>query len=497
MTALLLVACELPSIELDTIARIAATPNAAVNQPTPTAAPATISTAFLVKERSKLRVGVRFDAPRLSSVTSDGQLEGLDIDLAREFARRWLGSTDNVEFVQVTSTSAPKRIEQREVDMAMGGLIHSRQAETHADFTLSYAFDGEALLARTGSYADFGALAQRSVTYIDIPSISALSNAQIAANITVSLQTAQSYALAIQQLRDGQTDAVAGRWRRLRLEVAEDPALTILTVFQREPVAIMLPQNDSDWADLVNITLSALVSDGTYAIMYQKWFKQPPEPVTPLAGTIDLQLATLPDAITLHNSLDQIRTTTSVRIGFIAQADPLATLDTNGQPTGFEIDLCRELAQRWFQNQAAAQFTIVAPGDIANLLNNGTIDLAVGGIVRTQANERLMDFSSTYYNDVGIALPVNNSALRDFVNLTLQEIIADGTYARIYEGWFGSVAPELERWPGETTQNMSVIAPTATSLPSPTPVFEEMPTATPQPPTPTAPPSAETPTPGP
>jgi polar amino acid transport system substrate-binding protein len=497
LSALLMSACTLPQIQLDSIARIAATSNPADNGPSPTVAPPTTSTAALVKERSKLRVGIRFDAPPLASVTDDGQLEGLDVDIARELARRWLGSPDNVEFIQVTSTSAPQRLERREVDLALGGLIHTRQAEAHADFGLTYMFDGEAVLVRTGTYADFGALAQHMVTYIDSPSLSALHDAQVGASITVSLQTAPSYGAALQQLRDGQTDAVAGRWRRFRRLAARDPALTVAAVLQRQPVAAMLPQNDSDWADLVNFTLSAMIADGTFTEMYQKWFDAPPETVTPLANPVDIHLATLPNAVELHNHLDQIRATNTVRVGFIATADPLATIGENGQPRGFEIDLCRELARRWFQNPGAAEFTIVAPEEIASRLQSGSIDMAVGGIARMQPNERVMDFSLTYHTGIGIALPTNESALRDFVNLTLQDMIADGTYARIYNDWFGAAPGEMEQWPGEVGQNTSIIAPTATSLPTPTAVFEDLPTATPAPPTEPPPPPAETPAPAP
>jgi aspartate/glutamate/glutamine transport system substrate-binding protein len=593
ITLLTLSACTLPPIQLENIARIAATGNPADSAPSATVAPPDVSTAALVKERRKLRVGIRFDAPPLASVTDDGKLEGLDVDIAREFARRWLGSEQNVEFIQVTSSSAPRKIERREVDLALGGLVHSKAAETHADFSLPYMQDGEALLARTGTYADFGALALRSVTYVDGSSTPALGAAQIAANITVSLQTARSYAAAIQQLRDGQTDAVAGRWRRLRAVAGRDPALTVITVFNREPVAVMLPQNDSDWADLVNDTLSALIADGSYATMYQQWFTAPPDSLYALPNAIDIQLAALPDTTSARNGVNRLRSTNTVRIGFVAQADPLATLDETGQPIGFEIDVCRELARRWFQNAGAAEFTALPASDIPGLLRNDTIDMAVGAIVQTQANERIMDFSvPTFQSGVGvavlqtseaidlsglngrvvglvqsrsdqaildqvkatrnlnlgslnfpdfatalgalrsgqvdavledevtllalarsssdirilgemltrvpiaIALPTGDSSLRDFVNLTMQEMMADGTYARIYQAWFGNVPMDLELWPGEASQGTALIAPTATALPTITPVFEDLPTATPAP-QPTAPPAppAETPTP--
>ncbi len=586
-----LAACSaLPALDLqDTIARIAATPASLGEEPDPTAAPPAVSTAALVKARSVLRVGIRFDAPPLASVDAQGDLTGLDVDIAREFARRWLGSGRNVEFVQVTSNSAPRRIANREIDLALGGLVHTQPAETLADFSLTYFEDGEALLARADLYADFASLAGRDIAYVDFPSAEALGEAQIASNITVTVRPAASYARAVEGLREGEFDAVAGRWRRLRLEALRDPALRVVAILRREPIAVMLPHNDSDWADLVNLTLSAMAADGWYAAAYQNWMGVPPPPFAALPGPVDLQLAALPDDIAPSaapgaapgGALDRVRNSNTLRVGFNAQAGPLATLGENSEPAGFEIDLARQLAQRWFQDAGAAVFTALSPGQAAAALNDGTVDLFVGEMPMTQANERLMDFTfptyqsglclavlatsgiqdpgalngrrvglveettdiaaldtakqarglsfqNTPYPDlstalgelraglvdavaadrvtlltlagasgdlfilpdrlsptpIGLALPRNDSALRDRVNLTLQQMIADGTYGRLYQRWFGDEAPGVEAWPGQAALDTAIIAPTATPLPTPTPAVGAFATPTPAPPTP-------------
>jgi putative glutamine transport system substrate-binding protein len=49
-----------------------------------------------------------------------------------------------------------------------------------------------------------------------------------------------------------------------------------------------------------------------------------------------------------------------------------------------------------------------------------------------------------------IAFPQNDRFFADLVNLTLQDMVADGTYSSLYGRWFGpEEAPAVERWPGD------------------------------------------------
>lgn len=473
VTTLLSACSSLPQVNVGDIARIAATPMALVPDATVTPAPPEVSTAALVKQRSRIRVGIRYDAPPLARVNADGKLEGMDVDLAREFARRWLGGERNVEFVQVTSISAPQKIRSREIDLAMGGLVHARAAEADADFSLTYLNDGEAMLVRTGTFSDFVSMAQRTVTYIDLPSTNALSAAQIENNVTVTLQGQNSYRAAVNDLLAGSTDGVVGRWRRLRATAMGDPALAIASVFTVEPVAIMLPQNDSDWADLVNLTLSSIILDGTFNQMYEKWFGAAPDAAQTIAQLTPLQLVDLPDALSRRDGLSAMRAANVVRVGFDPQATPFAFVNGEGQPEGYEVDLVREMARRWFGDPSIAQFTPTGMDQLANALNGSALDLGIGGVQRTAANERSMDFSSATFVSsgvpLGIALPTNDSALRDLVNLTLQDMLADGAYARIFGKWFPDQAiNEIERWPGNNpTIEMLLAPPTPALMPTP------------------------------
>ena len=468
--ALVLTACgDLPQmaindlVGLGEIVRTAATPVVVLADADATPVPATISTAALVKRRSAIRVGIRYDAPPLARVNAAGELEGMDVDLAREFARRWLGSERNAEFVQVTMATAAEKVARREVDLALGGLTIQRSAERTVDFSIAYLGDGEAILTRAGQFADFRSLARRRVTYVDFATVVALGDIQAATNLTVAIQARNSYAAALDDLLDGSTDAVAGRLRRLRVAAAENSALSLAVVLTNEPVAMMLPPNDSSWADLVNLTLAAMMADGTFRRLHEKWFRAPPELLEGISQPSPPQLANLPNTLAPRDALSAIQSSRSLRVGFDPQAAPFSALNEAGQPTGYEVSLVREMARRWFGDPGRVQFLPLAAGQAAGALANGSVEIAIGGIQRTGQNERNMDFGLSTFNAAGVplamALPMNDSGLRDLVNFTLQDMLADGTLARIFQRWFpDQPLPVLPRWLGSEPNAAALLA---------------------------------------
>lgn len=57
---------------------------------------------------------------------------------------------------------------------------------------------------------------------------------------------------------------------------------------------------------------------------------------------------------------------------------------------------------------------------------------------------------------VALAFPQDDPFFADLVNLTFQEIVADGTYADLYARWFApDLPPVIERWPGEEVPSLA------------------------------------------
>ena len=111
--------------------------------------PESMSTAARITQRGTLRVGVKFDLPPFGFSSAEGQIVGFDVDIAREFAGRWLGDANAVELVQVTSADRIPRLTSGEIDLLMAALPHRRERDALIDFSQTYFMGGQSLLVKT------------------------------------------------------------------------------------------------------------------------------------------------------------------------------------------------------------------------------------------------------------------------------------------------------------------------------------------------------------
>lgn len=88
---------------------------------------------------------------------------------------------------------------------------------------------------------------------------------------------------------------------------------------------------------------------------------------------------------------------------------------------------------------AVAAFQALKAGDVVGVINDITVSLDV-----TKDQSLGAEVIQEIKTDEGYGLGFNkaNTALKDAFNWGLQEAVADGTYAELYEKWFG-IAPEV------------------------------------------------------
>ena len=114
--------------------------------------------------------------------------------------------------------------------------------------------------------------------------------------------------------------------------------------------------------------------------------------------------------------------------------------------------------------QAETPFTVTLRafdrfGDAVGALDNGELDTVADYKKRLFWGTHLAPGSVVVgqYTSVPLALAFreDDPFFADLVNLTLQEMIADGSFSRLYARWFASdPLPLLEMWPGEGVPNL-------------------------------------------
>lgn len=121
----------------------------------------------------------------------------------------------------------------------------------------------------------------------------------------------------------------------------------------------------------------------------------------------------------------------------------------SGRVVGFDIDMAEAIARKAgfkveFRNDVFE--ALLVPG----LQPPAEYDMVAAALTITADREEYVDFSEPYFDGglytpwpgelIGFAFPTG-SALRERVNLGLQQIKDNGTYDQIFKKWFGTEPP--------------------------------------------------------
>lgn len=241
-----------------------------------------------LRARGQLVVGVPSDLPPFGVVDATGAINGFDVELAQELARRWFGDATALELVRVSADTAIPLLKAGQVDLIIAALPHTWASEPEIDFSLSYFVDTQRLLVRTDSLisqpADLTGRTIATVASADTPSHVA---AQLAKSglTKVEILPFQEYRSAEQALLAGQVDALLGSAVVFSDSIQSNADVQMLPlIVDRQPYAIGIGQFDDELRDLVNITLPSMQADGAYAAIYGRWFTGTPYTMTTWSG---------------------------------------------------------------------------------------------------------------------------------------------------------------------------------------------------------------------
>jgi len=400
-----------------------AEPQAAYTAPTPESFPPAITTAARIRERGQLLVGIRYDLEPFSYIATDGAPAGLEVDLARELARRWLGDPDAARFRQVRSDTALQHLQQGDVDIVLAGIVHTQQAESGGDFSPPYFMDGLALLtfpdAGIGGVSDLGG---HKVGVVNRNGI--LPDLETMGPVTTTYVAYDDFFQVVEALRTRQIDVYADQYHRLERARRMVAGTLIVGQLTFEPVALMYRENDPFFANLVACTFQDMAIDGTRDALYTRWLPDTSPPTIPnWAGTVPTPaLADSPQERYAGNLITGIRERGVLEVGYFPDRWPYSADRDDGVQTGFEVRLLERMVERWLGSRQAITFVPVTEATAFQQLENGDLDMLVGGWVHTRDAEAHVDFSLTLFDDGVSILSLSTASLQTPAELAGQPV---------------------------------------------------------------------------
>ncbi|MDY6803613.1 MAG: transporter substrate-binding domain-containing protein [Cyanobacteriota bacterium] len=219
-----------------------------------------------IRDRGVVRVGVTGNNPGFAEEI-DGEWQGFDADLGRALAAALFGDPTKVEFVIQSFSEGFPNVANGEVDVSAMGVSENlvRDAGAGIDYGPTYLYTGQGILVKDNSgIASLPMLNGRKVGVVE--------GTTVGQNLEDALERVGGSFVPVEFLTDeevfaaydsGEIDAVVTDLTIItsRIPTLSDPSehRILNEVLSKEPLALVIDENQSDWADVVRWVTRALV----------------------------------------------------------------------------------------------------------------------------------------------------------------------------------------------------------------------------------------------
>ncbi len=242
------------------------------------------STMAEIKERGRLIAGVDQNTYLFGfRDPSTGELEGFDIDIAREIAEALFGDPSKVQFKTVSVQDRITALQNGEVDIMVYAMTITCERREHAEFSSVYFEAGQRVLVRKGSgYTSLSDLGGKKVC---APKGSTSLANLVTADPTPVPVAVDHLADCLLLLQQRHVEAVSTDDTVLAGMASQDPTIEVVgETFSSEPYGIGIPKDNKDMVRYVNAVLED-VRANSWEDIYGRWLKPVLGPANPPAPT--------------------------------------------------------------------------------------------------------------------------------------------------------------------------------------------------------------------
>jgi polar amino acid transport system substrate-binding protein len=263
---------ELPAANRDDSCDPTASLRPAGPPPAPRAFPGGSTMAAIVA-RGKLVVGV--DQNTLQFGFRDprtGNINGFDVDMAREIAAALFGDRNAIQLRVLTSSQRIPALKAGDVDIVVQTMTINCERLKDVDFSSVYYLADQQILVRADSgYTGVDSLAGKKVCASEgSTSLAKIVNQDVEPKL-IGMQVA-GWTDCLVMLQQNQVDAVSTDNTILAGLAAQDPTTKVLPgSLGQEPYGMAMPKGQDDFVRFVNSVLERMRGDGTWARLYDQW----------------------------------------------------------------------------------------------------------------------------------------------------------------------------------------------------------------------------------
>lgn len=225
------------------------------------------STLQEIQARGKLVVGIKDDSAPLGFYNAQGELVGLEIEIAREIAQEILGSRQAVEFIPLLNQDRLNSLIEGKVDLVIADLAMTPSRLRLVNFSDFYYLDGTGMLTNRAEIVSSENLSGKKIAVLE--GSTAIDALKFNLPKTIKLIPVKSYQEGLDLLATKQVDAIAADRSILVGWGNDKPSYHLLPeMFSIAPLAVALPKGEAYFK------LQEQVSKAIKAKKESLWLKQ-------------------------------------------------------------------------------------------------------------------------------------------------------------------------------------------------------------------------------
>lgn len=221
-----------------------------------------------IKEKDFVTVGVKFDSKPFGFI-EDGEIKGLDIDIAKQIAKNILDNENKVKFIEVTSENRISKLMSEEVDMLIATMTDTQQRREIIDFSVPYYFSGQAMMCRKtdNSKSDVETQVKKVVvhgTTAEKTLKNSYSNSEV--------ETVSTYNMAFDILKNEPNSCLIADEEILLSFINNNDNFVIHNKkFTTEPYAVAIRKDNENLKKYINHTIKYMETTGELKKLIDKW----------------------------------------------------------------------------------------------------------------------------------------------------------------------------------------------------------------------------------